>query len=721
MARKSKKLKISFDESSDNGNNQRVHFDKVDSTLAEEHYGYYLMSTLTKALNRNNASPRIYLSLKHKKEFYRAKVKSGYGSYNRKVFSAEHNVFDIHKDKIDFLRNAIEELFSELLDNAKTIFILRGLSLILALFDGEIEFDSIYDIETKHQNIAYKILSENNINTDVNKQILGRFFTELESINSDFERINSLEYSVGRSKGLKALPSSIVYQLEKHALIELKEIKLKIDEYHKWIGESSNIFTPENIAKTFIENVNTNGRHKNRYQLALVMLMKKYANLDMYILLSSTMLLGLEDKKIYFEKNEVINKLAIFGVNIDFKTVKMHILLHKELFPEYPYVKKFDKHYLNPDINIGQTRKWLSTYFNSTIDAVDERQYPLMNYMYPFVLLLMIRHGLNLEVLVDWKVKKNKNGAYEVVGDKVEMFTIIDAVKNRSNSEVTTVLRNDSLEKKYLNLYIKWATPIYEKSGDNTLFQYGNFCGGIKKEFHCLSSKFLTNVKNSKHSFYNKYEIIDLNDVKIKSIDHRKLRVSHNYQNFLQGKSEFERQLSKSHKSGETTKEHYENHAEWNDLRVHRIAIAQNLVVGIFKGEISREEHKTAMLINGPIADCKNNKSPTFNGAPMLKDNEMCSDWTKCLTQCDKSCVIPQIHGAVIYAWIDYMKIQKEDFIREVDWEKEYLLDYDAAKDTVSYFTKEEQQDAKKNAYRHAGFIQMKFPRIIKEKRLNDE
>lgn len=721
MARKSKKLKISFDEFVDDGNNQRIHFDKVDSTLAEEHYGYYLMSTLTKSLQAHGTTSRIYLSIKHKEEFYHAKVKNGYGAYNRKATAAKHDILDTHKDKIEFIRNALEEIFGEeLYDNAKTIFILRGLSLILELFDGSIKLDSLHNIETKHQNIAYKILYDKDINTNVNKQLLGRFFTEMERINSDFERINSMEYSVGRTRGLKALPSSITYQLEKYALIELKEIKANINEYYKWITEQNNYFTPENIAKTFIEDIENNGRHKNRYQLTLVMLMKKYANIDMYILLSSQTLLDKNDKKTYFETKVLIDKLAVNGINIDVKTIKMHILLHRELFPEYPYVKKFDKNYLNPDVNIRAMRKWLSRYHNSTIDAIDERQCPLMNQMYPFVLLIMIRHGLNLEVLADWKVRKNNNGAYEVVGDKVEMFTIIDAVKNRSNAEITTVLKNDSLEKKYLDFYIKWATPIYENSGDNTLFQYGNFWGGIKKQFHCLGSKFFTNIKNSPYSFYHKYEILDSNNIRMKSIDHRKLRGSHNYQDFLRGKTAFERQVSKSHKSGTTTNEHYENHSDWEDVKIHKIATAQNLVVGIFKGEISREEHKTAKLINGPMADCKNNKAPTFDGSPNLQENEMCSDWTKCLTQCDKACVIPKIHGAIIYAWIDYMKKQKDDFIRETDWEKEYLIDYEAAMDTVSYFTEDEKEYALNNAYKHAAFIQMKFSKIIKTKGLKN-
>lgn len=697
-----------------------IHFDKENTLLAVEHYGYYLMSTLTETTKNLSYSSRIYLSLSHKQEYYDAKVLEGDVAYKRKASSAEHLIFDIHKDKIDFLKHALEELFKELKNQKTTVDLLRGLSLLLKLFNKKINLESIYEIETSYQHIAYELLRDKELDTDANKKLLGRFFSELEEINGDFERDTSLENAVGRSKSLKGYPSSVVYQLEFNAKQELKEIKHKVEEYDNWINETENIFTPENVARTFLDDIETNGKRKSRYQLTLVMLMKKYADIDMYILLSSQMLLDSKENEVYLKTNEVVTVLAINGLNIDDRTVKMHLLLHRELFPDYPYIKKFDKNYINPDIKIGQSRKWLSKYNNSDIDAMDQRQYPLMNTMYPFVLLMMIRHGLNLEVLADWKVQKNKEGIYEILGDSIEMFTIIDAVKNRSNSQITTVLKNDSLEKKYLDFYIKWATPLYEKSGNNKLFQYGSFLVSTGKQIHTLSSRFFTNVKNSSNSFYHKYEIIDSNDKRIMSIDHRRLRVSHNHQNYLQGKTEYERQINKSHEDGETTNSHYEEQAEWKGSKNHKVASAQNLVVGVFTGEISREENKTAELFNGPMADCKNNKEPTFNGAPSLKENQVCSDWTKCLTQCNKSRVIPKIHGPVIYAWIDYLKNQRDEFVRDSDWEKEYLVDKESAEDTVSRLTEVEKKYAIENSYKHENFVKMRFAKVTKMERINN-
>jgi len=720
MARKSKKLNISFELLTDTNNIEKVHYDKVDKTLADEHYGYYLMSTLSKSSQDRYTTSRIYLTLRHRQEFYSEKVRNGFSSYKRKVSLSEHCLFDKHKDQIEFLRNTFEILFDKLYENAATILVLRGISLFLELIAGNLNIDSLYDIKTKHQNIVYKILNDKNLDTDVNKRLLSRFFGELERVNNDFDRITNVDHVVAKSKGLKALPSSVVYQLEYYAKKELEDIKKKVEEYNQWINEENNIFTPENVARTFLDGTKNRGNPKTRYRLTLVMLMKKYANIDMYILLSNQTLLNDKENAIYLKTKKIITDLAKNGVNIDVRTVKMHLLLHKELFPQYPYLKKFDKNYINPDIDIGHFRKWLAKYYDSEIDAMDKRQYPLLNTMYPLVLLMMIRHGLNLEVLADLKVRKNENGDYEMDGDSVEMFTVIDATKKRSNDDITIVLKSNSLEKKYLDFYIKWATPLYEKSGDRALFQYGSYLVSIGKQIHKLSSNFLGYVKNSPSSLYNKYEILDTNDERMSSIDHRRLRVSHNYQNYLQGKTEFERQLSKNHKSSNTTREHYENHAEWKDAKKHKIALAQNLVVGVFKGDILRDEHKTAKLINGPMADCKNNNSPTFSGAPDLKENEMCSDWTKCLTRCDKACVIPKIHGAIIYAWIDYMEGQRDNFIRESDWEKEYLIEKDAAEDTVSYFTEDEKKYAINNAYKHASFIQMKFSKIIKTKGLNN-
>ena len=165
-------------------------------------------------------------------------------------------------------------------------------------------------------------------------------------------------------------------------------------------------------------------------------------------------------------------------------------------------------------------------------------------------------------------------------------------------------------------------------------------------------------------------------------------------------------------------KTYYENqNFEWKEAKKHKIALAQNLVVGIFRGEITREEHKSAKLFEvGPMADCKDNKHPTFDYAPNMKENEYCTDWTKCLTLCDKSFVIPKVHGPVIFAWIKYMDNRKEDFIREQDWEKEYLIDYQSAKDTIKNFTKEENDFCISERYKHLNFVQIKFSKTYKAK-----
>lgn len=114
------------------------------------------------------------------------------------------------------------------------------------------------------------------------------------------------------------------------------------------------------------------------------------------------------------------------------------------------------------------------------------------------------------------------------------------------------------------------------------------------------------------------------------------------------------------------------------------------------------------------MADCKNNKSPTFRNAPVLKENEVCSDWCKCLTECNKSFVITKVHGPVIVSWINYLDKEKEKFIRIEDWNKEYLEDYEAANDVLSRFPEDDIIYCNKEAYKYDNFVKMKFFKTIK-------
>ena len=87
----------------------------------------------------------------------------------------------------------------------------------------------------------------------------------------------------------------------------------------------------------------------------------------------------------------------------------------------------------------------------------------------------MIREGINAEVLRNWKVKKNKENEY-TIGDRTPISLIIDAVKNRSNSIISTIISNDSEQLKYIEFYLKWLTPLYDFSNKTNFFQ---FMGGI--------------------------------------------------------------------------------------------------------------------------------------------------------------------------------------------------------------------------------------------------
>lgn len=478
------------------------------------------------------------------------------------------------------------------------------------------------------------------------------------------------------------------------------------------------------LLKTFFDYIETYPKRKNNIFIQLLCKKLKYDfNIEVDFLLCSK--IYIENKfssdrihNFQVEMNQ-LKEMSLNGRNLNIINKKYAYYWLKEIFPEYPYNNTISIKYKEIYITeLKYIRNWIRDHFNINLKLLDSKMYPQNNDIYPLYLLLLIKTGVNQEVLKNWEIKKNENGVYSLISDELDMFTIIDGIKERSNSNISVVLLNNSLEKKYLDFYIKWATKIYNNSENTKIFQYLNNSGGLSKKYQEINHSFTTNIKNSPTSFFKMYEIIDHEGKRVQSIDHTQIRKSHNYQDFLKGKSEFERQLRKNHKSTDTTNNYYENqNFEWKGSKEHKIALAQNLIVGIFKGEINKGDHKTASLFEvGPIADCKNNKYPTFGNAPKLKDNEFCCDWTKCLTSCDKACVIPKIHGPVINSWINYMDNQREEFLRNQDWEKEYLIDYEAAKDTLSYFTEDEIIYSEKEAYKHDDFVKIKFIKTVKIK-----
>jgi len=565
---------------------------------ANRDFGYYIMTNLYDTEIKRKVNPRIYL---YKWGYNQRMI--GYFPLSQTDDRNRFKYFitDNRYRHYGFVQKFFKVHFPERKSYAYTVSIINGLRLFLNFLDKTNKNHiNLEDINTRTVNELYEYYNQESQLTKVNWRCIKEFFTLLSSK----QKIKTPPLKKSKSNKKKAIPSSVVYQLNYHATDSIKRI------------------------------------------------IKVLGNMV---------------------KDPMCGSYA----------TKNHSMLWGKSYEKIISISCFNGHIL-----------------------------------YPFVLYFLINYGLNLETLKSWKVFKDNEGNYKLDADYLKPFVLINGIKNRSNSEVTTVVQSNSLGKIIIDFLLKHLKPLYDCSDNKEFFQYYYCIGGVGIKQIC--SSYFTNINNSPHeySFYNQYEIFDLDGNRIKRLNHTYLRKSHTYQDFFKGKKEFERQIRKTHKSGSTTKIHYENqNFEWQEAKKHKIALAQNLVVGIFKGEITREEHKTVKLFEvGPMADCKDNKHPTFDNATDMKDNEYCIDWTKCLTRCNKSYVIPKIHGPVIFAWIKHMQDLKSEFIREVDWEKEYLVDYQAAKNTISFFTEEENEFCLKERYKHMSFIKMKFTRTSKIK-----
>ncbi|WP_375724638.1 hypothetical protein LXN10_04040 [Arcobacter sp. KX21116] len=727
MARKPKKLNISKSEPSEESVIDRIHFDRVDNTLAKEHYGYYLICIATKSSLIKNS--RVYLSYKHKKQYYKSKGAQnllGENIYKRKPIKSKTIIFDDNKDYESLIIDTINRVFIDIKKSRLTESIIDGLKYCIDVFrKNAINVESIEEINIKQFRLVEKSLLENNERKE--KRIsVSKFISEVAKINNSlgkqFINLKTTPKSYKSNTFDMAIPSTVLFQLYKYAVEEFEINKNKVNSYNTWSNQFNNysFFSLENILKTLLSE---DKKYKMPFLNILLFRLKKDFNIDGSVLLySKTKMNRLTTKEIQNINRQIesLKNKSIGG--IDLLTKESHFALYWFLLfvPEYPYRKDTSLEYKNllPK-KIRDLKRIIVVYFDIKIKDLETIMFPTSKELYPLFLLLLIELGINQENLNCFQVEKNLDGNYRLKGDDIGLMTVVETTKNRSNENIIIPIKNNSKIKEYIDFYIKWCTPLYENSKSKLLLQYLGLCNSFKYEPISIEGAFLVSYRLTKNIFYDKYEIIDVNNKRLNFIEHKALRKSHLLQDHFKGKSEFERQLRKNHKSNETTKIYYEGqNLEWNGIKKHKIALAQNLIVGIFKGEVGEDEHKTAKLLNGPLADCKNNRSPSFKNAPMLKDNEHCTDWYKCLTECDKSYVIPKIHGPVIYAWINFMENQKEIFFRIEDWEKEYKLDNECAKDTISKFNDEMKNYCEKEFYKHNDFIKMKFQRTVKIKEI---
>lgn len=698
---KLKKLQISEVAISSSATN--CYIDMEEQLLAKEHINYYIIKN-----SNETTTNRIYLSFEKQMEFHHAKISRGDRMFHTPPSLSKKHLFTHFPEHEKLIKELTIRLSTAEIEYGYTIKILKGFYIFLYYINTlNYDLNSINDINNKLQVKIYKEVNNSSLSKQ-DKVTLRSFFNYLEKIMPEFIAItfNNINYS-----SIESLRSEIVYQLDFYSRVELSEIIQNAEEYLLWMEEfnSINLFSIENLAKTYYDEIEKYGNKRNSEN-------RKYNKI-------AILLHNIELKSWSYRRGEEItykNKeqekthkmlldLANKGINIDIKDERMFSFWFKELFPNYPFEKAILEKYkfLFPSVNklVYQVNKKVAINFRKFTSRI----FPTANRIYPLILFLMIREGINAEVLRNWKVKKNKENQY-TIGDRTPISLIIDAVKNRSNSIISTIISNDSEQLKYIEFYLKWLTPLYDFSNKTNFFQ---FMGGINlvNVSEWDKKSFFETIIHSPDYLLKKYVIRDINGKKFNRIAHNKLRPYSNYADYLRGYSEFIRQYKKGHKKIDT-QIHYENNVEWNNQKKYNIARTQELLINIFRGTIEREEN--LLFEPGLFADCINPKEPTYYGAKLLRDNESCMNWKKCLTHCNKSCVIPKIHGKVIYAWFIFMEEEKEEFISQKDWEKEYLYDYHAAKVVFNGFTEEEKEFCKENYKDYMNIVKLKFKDKVK-------
>jgi hypothetical protein len=673
-------------------------FDRTYNLFALEHYGHYIMGI------KKERSIRIYLTENKYLEFVEERINRKEYYYPKKINSSKVFIYTKYPQYTDFIKDAINLM----VDTKSYSIIIRRLNGFIIFLEQykklDLQINSIIEIDNEIEKIIYKLAEKSDLKKKDKINLRG-FFGFLEKINLSFNSINYFDNLVYHKT--KALHSTIIHQLEYYSILEIKKIIKNVEEYYNWKEEFKNIklFSLPNLAKTFYDNIELK---KLKYQsnVKINELSNELYSID---LIQWKERRG--DKYRYTNEEQMLKHLELKqiaedGININIENEKMFFFWFNEVVPDYPFNNQVQDKYKKV-FKMSFFKDKFYTYLGGNISIFYRRLSPTIHELYPLFLLLLIREGLNSEVLSDWKVTKTKDGSF-AVGDKTPFCLSIISNKGRGSKQIHVSIHNDSEQIHFIDFYLKWLETIYLRSDNNHFFQYFSLVKGPSFKKWTPNSLTMATALNDK-TFYSKYKIYDQDNSRIYSINHQRIRPYNNYADHLKGYSNFERQIRKSHNKIDT-QAHYENSTEWTEQKNHNIAKTQELLVDIFKGKIDRSNHFAVELFQpGLFADCANTKEPTYYGAKDLKDDENCTNWRYCLIECDKARVIPEVHGKTIYAWIKFMEEEKERFYHLSDWDKEYALDYEAASVVFNELTEDEKYVAKEKYTDYLDVVQIKF------------
>lgn len=727
---------------------ERPHFDVDIDKFSEDHYGLYLIVSNTAKTDKERNHNRIYLDLKAQNEFFKylpTEIKSirFIPTYNKPL---DMHVLTLHPNH----KNLIMTIIKKIKRNEKRRYVrdlLYGLNHVLNIFENakiKIPNNPQDFLVEVHQEYLKNNILNGQITIKTHKMNIGttwafikdnfnKKLSQLPITESSQTILNNLvksqdEQLVDEYENDKdEITLEMLFQLDYYSQIELENIIKRRKEYLKWIEELEEnerngkyFFSQANLLKTFYNHPRSLNIRKLYIRLhgEDPQLWNPYRKKDKgYVMFNG---------KIYHSKQALarhkeLQLIAEEGMDLSINNEKMFAWWHFKLYPQYPLDKNIVAEY-----NIFK-EKWRDDGAKSCgISLYDflERITPSIYCIYPLFLRLLIDSDANTDTVLNMQIIKLSHGSY-TVGVSHHNLRMLNSIKLRSNTITPAFISKGTFSDDCINFFSEWLKPVYDMSLNGQFLQYFSVyrnslanltMDSIKK----LSPEYSGGNSNDK-LFLNKYKIFKTNE-KIKidengkkvvklikervlKIQHSKIRAANLYKNYYIGFGEWKSaHVDKGHQSDSILSKNYQQYS-WKVNQEHQIATTLLHIQNFVEGKVTDERLETAF--KQPHCDCSDNLNPSFDGAPKINPGEICTSWRNCLTKCEHSKVIPEIHGPTIMAWKFLLEEEKDNFNRIEDWEKEYIFDYEAVKVVVNKLNPKNYELAQQKAYERMPFVRL--------------
>ena len=724
----------------------RPHFDIDIKQFNEEHYGLYLIVSNTAKADRERKHNRIYLDLNAQNEFFEwlqtqlESVKS-LPTYVRPL---DTNILTKHYHH----ENLIMTIMKTIKRNEKRRYVrdvLYGLNHIIKLFENvkiEIPRDPHNFTVDVHQEYLKNAILNGRVLISTHKINIGTIWALIkDNFNNNLSQLPITESAQTILNKLVKSPNEIVddqneydkneitleilFQLDYYSQIELESIMKRRKEYLKWIKELEEneengkyFFSRENLLKTFYN-------HTGKVSIR---------NLYISLYNEDPLLWNpngtgnaqsiKSDGKFYFSEQDLyrhqeLQLIAEDGEDLSIHNEKMFAWWHFKLYPQYPFEKNIAVEYIEVFKDTWRENNAKA----AGISLVDfaERITPSIHCIYPLFLRLLIDSDANTDTILNMNNHKLSDENY-TVGVSHHNLRMLNSVKLRSNTITPAFISKGTFTDDCINFFTKWLKPVYNKSSSSQFLQY------FSVPSNCLSNLTLDKVKqlspeyskkeDNNKLFLNKYNIFrTIEKVKnnekvvewikepVLKIQHSKIRAANVYKNYYVGFGEWKSaHVDKGHQSDNILSSNYQQYS-WKANEEHQIATTLLHIQNFVEGKIIDQRLETAF--KQPHCDCSDNSHPSFEGAPKINPGEVCTSWRNCLTKCEHSKVIPEIHGPTIMAWKLLLEEEKDNFNRIEDWEKEYTYDYQATKVVVDKLTSKSYQFAVEKSVERMPFVRL--------------